>query len=82
MTNADSFLLDWLFLVYILTYETSLFEKLEKMGHTDIYIGPTNLVSLPETKKGNKLGLVENLFKWLNGLLELITLFFNNILDS
>ena len=82
MGARDYFLRIQNLLVYILTYETSLFEKLEKMGHTDIYIGPTILVSLPETKKGNKLSLVENLFKWLNGLLELITLFFNNILDS
>ena len=49
------------------------------MGHTDIYIGPTNIVSLPETKKGNKLSSVENLFKWLYGSLELM-IFFSNIL--
>jgi len=46
--------LGWLLLVYILTYETSLFEQLEKMGQTDIYIGPTSLVSLLMTRNGKK----------------------------
>ena len=62
------------FRIYILTYVTFLFEQLEKMGH--IYRQDIPIQSpCRKLQKGNKLSSVENLFKWLNSLLELITLF-------
>ena len=35
MTNAESFMLDQLLSIYSLTFETSLFEKLEKRKQND-----------------------------------------------